>query len=36
MDLKKIGCEFLGWIYLAQNRNQWQLLLNRAMNFQVS
>jgi hypothetical protein len=26
MDLKKIGCEDMGWIQVAHSRVQWQLL----------
>jgi hypothetical protein len=30
MYLKEIACEFVNWIHLAQDGNQWQ---NMAMNF---
>jgi hypothetical protein len=28
MDLRDIGKEGVDWIYLAQDRNQWQALVN--------
>jgi len=34
VDLQEVGWG-LGWIYLAQNRDRWQALLNAVMNFQV-
>jgi hypothetical protein len=36
MDLKKVGCEGIDWIELAQDRNRWQALVNAAMNLWVS
>jgi hypothetical protein len=33
MCLKEIGWESVGQIYLAQNRDQWQALVNKIMNF---
>jgi hypothetical protein len=35
MDLREIGCEFVGWVHLAQDRDQWQALVNMAMNFWI-
>ena len=35
MDLHEVGCEFLDWIELAQDRDSWQALLNAVMNFWV-
>jgi hypothetical protein len=34
--LKEIEYEILAWIHLAQERAQWQDLLNTVMNFRVS
>jgi phosphoribosyl-ATP pyrophosphohydrolase len=30
--LKKIGCEGVEWIHLAQDRDQWQALVSTIMN----
>jgi hypothetical protein len=30
MDLRGIGCDGVDWIDLAQDRNQWRALVNRA------
>jgi hypothetical protein len=35
MDLREIGWEGVGWIHLAQDRDQWQSLVNTIMNFRV-
>jgi len=35
MDLRKIGCEVLDWIHLAQNKYQWWALVNMVMTRQV-
>jgi hypothetical protein len=35
MNLKEIGWEDVDWIYLAQNRDQWQALVNMIMDFWV-
>jgi hypothetical protein len=32
MDIKEIGYEYVDWIRLAQDRNQWCTLLNMVMN----
>jgi len=31
MDLWEIGCEVVDWIHLAQDRGQWQALVNTVM-----
>jgi hypothetical protein len=36
MDLREIGFEVVKWINLAQNRDQWQALVNAVMKFRVS
>jgi hypothetical protein len=35
MDLRKIGWDGVNWMYLAQDRDQWQALMNTAIKFQV-
>jgi hypothetical protein len=32
MDLREIGLGGMDWIHLAQDRGQWQALVNMAMN----
>jgi hypothetical protein len=32
MDLRQIGCEVVDWIYLAQDREQWQALTDTVIN----
>jgi hypothetical protein len=35
IDLREIGWEGVNWIHLAQDRDQWQALVNMVMNLQV-
>jgi hypothetical protein len=35
MDLNEMGCEKVDWIYLAQDMDQWQALVNTVMSLQV-
>jgi hypothetical protein len=35
LDLREIGWEGMDWIHLAQDRDQWQALVNTEMNVQV-
>jgi hypothetical protein len=35
MDLREIGWEGVDWMHLAQDRDQWQALVNTATNLQV-
>jgi hypothetical protein len=32
MDVREIVWEDVGWMYLAQDRDQWQALVNKVMN----
>jgi hypothetical protein len=35
MDLREKGWEGMDWIELAQDRDQWRVLVNTVMNLQV-
>jgi len=35
MDLTELGCEDVNWIHLAQDRDQWQGVMNAVMNLQI-
>jgi hypothetical protein len=35
MDLREIGCGGMDWINLAQDRDQWTVLVNTVMNIRV-
>jgi hypothetical protein len=35
MDLREIGWDGMGWIVLAQDRDQWRALVNTVMNLRV-
>jgi hypothetical protein len=35
MDLREIGWEGVDWIHLAQDRYQWQAVVNTVMNLPV-
>jgi hypothetical protein len=35
MDLGEIGWDGMDWIVLAQDRDQWQALVNTVMNLRV-
>jgi len=35
MDLQEVGCRYMGWIGLAQDRDSWQTLVSAVMNLRV-
>jgi hypothetical protein len=35
IDLREIGWDGMDWIDLAQNRDQWRVLVNTVMNIRV-
>jgi hypothetical protein len=36
MDRREIGLEVVDWIHLAEDRDQWRVVVNTAMNLWVS
>ena len=35
MDLQEVGCGYMDWIGLAQDRDRWQTLVSAVMNVRV-
>ena len=35
MDFQEVGCWYMDWIGLAQDRDRWRTLVSAAMNFRV-
>ena len=35
MDLQEVGCGYMDWIGLAQDRDRWRTLVSAVMKFQV-
>jgi hypothetical protein len=36
MDLREVGCRYVDWIGLAQDRDRWRMLVSVVMNLRVS
>jgi len=36
MDLQEVGCRYMDWIRLAQDRNRWRTLVSVVMNLRVA
>jgi len=36
MDLQEVGCGYMDWIGLAQDRDRWRMLVSAVMNLRVS
>ena len=35
MDLQKVGCGYVDWIWLAQDRDRWRRFVSAVMNLRV-
>ena len=35
MDLQEVGCRYIDWIGLAQDRDRWRTLVSAVMNIRV-
>jgi len=35
MDLQEVGCVYMDWIWLAQDRDRWWTLVSAVMNLRV-
>ena len=35
MDLQEVGCVYMDWIGLAQDRDRWRMLVSAVMNLRV-
>jgi len=36
MDLQEVGCGYMDWIGLAQNRDRWRTVVSAVMNLRVA
>ena len=34
-DLQEVGCVYMDWIGLAQDRDRWRMIVSAVMNLQV-
>jgi len=35
MDLEEVGCGYMDWIGLGQDRDSWQMIVSAVMNLRV-
>ena len=35
MDLQEVGCGYMDWVGLAQDRDRWRMLVGAVMKFRV-
>jgi len=35
MDIQEVGCVFMDWIAVSQDRDRWRVLVNAVINLQV-
>ena len=35
MDVQEVGCGYMDWIGLAQDRDRWRMLVSAVMNFRI-
>ena len=35
MDIQEVGCGYIDWIELAQDRDRWRVLVSAVMNLRV-
>jgi len=35
MDLQEVGCGYMDWIGVVQDRNRWRMLVSAVMNLRV-
>jgi len=35
MDLQEVGCGYMDWIGLTQDRNRWRMLVSAVMNLRI-